>query len=458
MNTRNLIIILLVCAAFQLSAQSKQDIALHIDAAAFKYDETTSYLEVYYSLPRAALRYERNDGQFFGSAIFQLVMQNANADMTPLTKVWRVPVSMADTAGIAEKMLIGKLGFSIEPGKYTISLTGYDERLPGKRDSVSMPFEVRNLAIRSPHFSDIELSTSIQKLAPDSTNIFYKNTLEVIPNPPLLFGKSLPSLMYYVELYNGNLEKHILKTEVITSYGKTVLSRSQRKSGTTTARVEVGSVDVSALPTGSYTFIINYGDTTGGVLTSHSKQFFLYNPDIQMDVAAAQRVASSIAMEFVAMGENELDEHFAVAKYIASSDEKKLWSSLSGAEAKKKFITKFWNDRDPDLVTPRNELYEVFQQRVRNANEQFRTSYRAGWKTDRGRVYIVYGPPDYVQRSSGDSDTKPHETWTYDNIEGQGTADFIFMDPGGFNNYELIHSTHRNELSNPDWERQLHTR
>jgi GWxTD domain-containing protein len=254
------------------------------------------------------------------------------------------------------------------------------------------------------------------------------------------------------------LDKYVVRAEVITSYGKTALSRSQRKSGTSAARVEVGSLDVSALPTGSYTFIVNYCDTSGTVLASQSKQFFVYNPDVQMDVAGAQTVASAIAMEFAAMGEQELAERFAVASYIASGDEKRLWGSLQGPESKKKFLTNFWSDRDPDPMTPRNEMYEAFMQRVANANDQFRTAYREGWKTDRGRVYIIYGSPDMVERNNGDSDTKPHETWTYDNIPGHGTADFIFMDPGGFNNYQLIHSTHRNELSNPDWQRQLNTR
>jgi GWxTD domain-containing protein len=458
MPTRTTIIFSFLFGASRLLAQNGQGMMLHLDAAAFKYDESKSYVECYYSLPRAALSYERTDGQFSGSALFQLVIQNANPEKSPLSKVWRVPVQMTDTAGIAEKMLIGKLGFSLEPGKYTVALTGYDERNPAKRDSVSLLYEVRGLSARSPHFSDIELSSSVRKVAPDSGNIFYKNTLEVIPNPPLLFGKSLPSLMYYLELYNADLDRYILKTDVITSYGKTAISRSQRKNGSSSARVEVGSLDLSALPTGSYTFIASYCDTTGKVAASQSKQFFVYNPDVEMDVAAARQVASTIAMEFAAMPEDELEEHFSMAKYIAGSDERKLWSALQGAEARKKFLTKFWSDRDPDAATPRNELYEVFMQRVQNANEQFRTAYNKGWKTDRGRVYIVYGPPDMVQRNNGDAETKPHETWTYDNIPGQGTADFVFMDPGGFNNYQLIHSTHRNEMSNPDWERQLKTR
>jgi hypothetical protein len=67
----------------------------------------------------------------------------------------------------------------------------------------------------------------------------------------------------------------------------------------------------------------------------------------------------------------------------------------------------------------------------------------------------MYGPPDYIERFSSESDMKPHEIWRYDYIEGG--VEFVFVDKGGFNNYELVHSTKRNEVNNPDWERSAGT-
>jgi GWxTD domain-containing protein len=167
-------------------------------------------------------------------------------------------------------------------------------------------------------------------------------------------------------------------------------------------------------------------------------------------------VADLIASEFTAMGEDELNENFSMAMYIATKPEKDIWGSLSGSEPKRKFLTKFWRDRDDDQSTPFNEYYAEYKQRVMFCNEQFRTAFRTGWRSDRGRVYILYGAPDYVERKSSESDMKPHEIWRYDYIEGG--VDFVFVDRSGFNNYELVHSTKRNEIMNQDWERDASTR
>jgi GWxTD domain-containing protein len=430
---------------------------MHMDFASFRYDESTVYLELYYAFPRSALRYLRDADGYGANVLMHSIVGLADGTGDPASKLWRVPVRVADTAGLDTRLLIGKVAFLLPPGKYLVSLFARDEGPDGGRDSVAVPFEVRPIPQRGPAFSDIELCTSIGRIAPDSSNIFYKNTLEVIPNPTLQYGIGLPELPYYAELYNSDRDPYLLRADVVSSYGKTVTGRTMRKSGSASSRVEFGSIPVGAIPSGTYTLVLNYCDSTGAVVTSMSKNFFLYNPDVPFDTAAARATASSIALEFAAMGEEGLDEHFEVARYIAAREERSLWSSLGGAEAKKKFLTSFWANRDTDPSTPRNEFFEAFQQRTTIANEQFRTPSRPGWKSDRGRVYIIYGKPDEVRRNVNTSDTKPTEVWIYDNLPGQGTAEFVFIDQGGFNDYVLVHSTHRNELSNPRWEKDSST-
>jgi GWxTD domain-containing protein len=445
--------------ALFLTAFGQQRAALrtHVDFASFRYDEQKNYVELYYAFPRAALAYIKTEQGFSASVLMRAIIESEGAGNEPVSKLWRVPVTMSDTAGINDKMLIGKVYFSLAPGRYSFSLITRDENDPSRADSVVVQREIRALSKRATDFSDLEMCMSIRQTKPDSSNIFYKNTLEVIPNPMLVYGKTLPTLLYYSELYNVDLEKSVIRTDIVSSFGKTMLTHAQLKSGIVPSRVEIGSVNIGALPTGVYTLVLSYADTAGVVRTSGSKTFYVFNPDVAMDTTSAVDIASTIALEFVAMPENELDEHFAVAGYIATSEERRLWSELRGSEAKKKFLTKFWTDRDPDPNTRGNELYETYQRRMSLANRQFRTPHRPGWKTDRGRVYIIYGPPDYVERNNGQSDTKPYEKWTYDAIEGQGTAEFVFIDKGGFNDLELVHSTHRNELSNPNWEGQIKT-
>jgi hypothetical protein len=77
---------------------------------------------------------------------------------------------------------------------------------------------------------------------------------------------------------------------------------------------------------------------------------------------------------------------------------------------------------------------------------------REGYRTDRGRVYIVYGPPDDIERHPNESDTKPYEIWTYNSI--QGGVEFDFLQKVQGSDYELVNSTVRSELHDDTWMQQ----
>ncbi len=447
---------MIASTAAALQAQQSAALRMDIDMASFRFGGDTSFVELYYAFPRSALTFDFDGAIYKGAGLMHAIIRSQDRDEDPVLKAWRVPVQLKDTANLEQRTLIGRVNFLLKPGRYKIAVIGRDEAHPAVTDSVEINYEVRPFVQKSPQFSDIEVASSIERAEEDPTNIFYKNTLEVIPNPALLYGKQLPNVLYYAELYNGDLEHYLVRSEIVSSYGKTMLSTAKRRSGKHVSRVEVGSLNTSTLSSGVYTLILSYGDTTGQMKLSQSKSFYVFNPDIPLDTAAAVAVADLIAAEFTAMSEAELDDQFLMAVYICTKDERSIWKSLSGSEPKRKFLTKFWRDRDTDLSTPNNELYEEYKTRINTANELYRTPYRKGWKSDRGRVYILYGAPDYVERRSNEADMKPHEIWRYDNIEGG--VDFVFVDRGGFSDYELVHSTKRNEISNEDWERNASTR
>jgi hypothetical protein len=79
---------------------------------------------------------------------------------------------------------------------------------------------------------------------------------------------------------------------------------------------------------------------------------------------------------------------------------------------------------------------------------------RNGWHTDRGRIYILYGEPDEVERFPNSDNVKPYEIWHYHQIES-GVM-FIFVDRTGSEDYTLVHSTKRGEVQDSNWEQYLH--
>ena len=103
-----------------------------------------------------------------------------------------------------------------------------------------------------------------------------------------------------------------------------------------------------------------------------------------------------------------------IAQYIATKQEKEIYKSLTTSEERVRFIDTFWAKRDPTPETPENEYKLEHYRRLAYANTFF-SAGRPGWRTDRGRIYILLGPPSQV-----DSDPMgrlahqfPTEVWTY---------------------------------------------
>jgi GWxTD domain-containing protein len=132
-----------------------------------------------------------------------------------------------------------------------------------------------------------------------------------------------------------------------------------------------------------------------------------------------------------------LDEDVA---YIITDEERAAFRQLSNDEERDNFIEAFWQRRDPTPDTEENEYKEEHYQRIAYANEHFAAGV-PGWRTDRGRMYIVFGKPDEIEshpsggtyerpmdEGGGETSTYPFETWRYRYIEGIGQeiiAEFV---------------------------------
>jgi GWxTD domain-containing protein len=104
--------------------------------------------------------------------------------------------------------------------------------------------------------------------------------------------------------------------------------------------------------------------------------------------------------------------------YIITDEERATFRSLDSDAEREHFIEQFWLRRDPTPGTVENEFKEEHYRRIAYSNENFYDDKLPGWKTDRGRVYITYGPPD--EKESHPSATPPNELWRYRYIEGVG--------------------------------------
>ena len=136
--------------------------------------------------------------------------------------------------------------------------------------------------------------------------------------------------------------------------------------------------------------------------------------------------------------------------YIITGEEKDVFKKLANDEEREQFIEQFWLRRDPDPESGDNEYKEEHYRRIAYTNEHFASGI-PGWKTDRGRLYIMYGPPDEIEahptgghynrpleEGGGSTSTYPFEKWRYRYIEGVGqNLEIEFVDPTMTGEYRL---------------------
>jgi len=135
---------------------------------------------------------------------------------------------------------------------------------------------------------------------------------------------------------------------------------------------------------------------------------------------------------------NQLSYHKRLLEPLKSyvpEKELKLLESKSDQELEQWFY-QYWMDRDPTPETERNELMYEFYRRINFVNSHFGINEveKASWDTDRGRIYLKYGPPKNIDRHDNDLNRPPFEIWYYAAIDRK----FIFEDRSGKGNYELI--------------------
>ena len=131
------------------------------------------------------------------------------------------------------------------------------------------------------------------------------------------------------------------------------------------------------------------------------------------------------------MDEENLDKAVEQLQYIGSGA---IYDSLTSAttiEQKQHWFGQFWNTNYPSNDSLQNPIKEEFYRRIRYSNRAFGSGFE-GWKTDRGRTYIVYGPPDEIDRRTNER-MWHYEIWAYTSLRKQ----FIFVDEYGTGNYRL---------------------
>lgn len=296
------------------------------------------------------------------------------------------------------------LNFDLEPDKYKLAISITDLETKVKR-TIESEFELEDFADEKFALSDIAMVRNVEI---DSIGIksFHPDVADFI------FDLS-NTLFAYFEIYSRQDKSETFEISfVIKDSEKDEIFESnykRRKDGPRT--MEVFQIPTNKLSQGIYSIELKVKE---GRSNAEMKKNF--------------------AVRWINMPSSISDIDLAIKqmKYIAR---KKDYEKIKNADQGERLeaFQRYWKKFDPTPGTIANEAMDEYYSRVEMANQRF-TGFRDGWKTDMGMIYIIFGPPNDVERHPFDSGYKPYEIWYYHTIN----REFTFMDEAGFGEYRLI--------------------
>lgn len=416
-------------------------------------DSSHTMLEVYYGVSSKTLKYIPGTSSGSTTAAVEFTLQATQKGVPTAVELWRFTTTK-NASDTADDFLTGVHDVILPPGQYEMTITSVDTNDRSKVDSQNASMKIYNFSQPYIMLSSVELGNSLRYTSGQEKSSFIKNGIEVVPNVLGYYDDKNLKLTYYAEVYN--LLKSVpgesfrIETMILDDASNVLYDHTSVKPKNANSIVLAETLPVESLTSGKYRLVLRAftaaDRATKGDSTFSYKDFYINNSALPplADPYNASDVGSS---DFAGKTENALDTLFQQFSYIASTKEKEEYKKLTGADAKAEYLFQFWKIRNDGQGQYTLKSYYAALDYV---NNQFKTMFKPGWKSDRGRVYLQYGPPSIIDNSHlFTTDTKPYLIWEYDEIEGG--VQFVFVDIAGFGDFKLVHSTERTEIHDANW-------
>lgn len=445
-----------------LSWAQSENVNFFVDIWRFHSTFTdTPRAQVYLALDGTSVRYEKgNDNLFRPSTTGKLELFRLQGNDTNRVYLANLSFKFPENQGLRDTtqeskkvtlLNIEELGFI--PGTYLLIAEVSDQlNLKSNRTQVLKEFHIETQPRNEFGCSDIKwVSQNTRK----GRTINRSDLLPMVTND---FFANEDTLRFYQEFYflNTMLEDRFFIRSVLYQ-GEQRIPTTQTSERNKIARnfnAHWETLYIGKLPSNSYFLQVEILNKTGKPVYSYRKKFYVYNSRVESDFKAV--VAGGYGTEiFNQYTEDTLDYFIQTLMFKATDQEMNFARVLETYEQKKNFIYSFFDKRkkrDQKIIA----MWKGHLAVLDYVNENFDSSLRPGWQTDRGRVFIQYGIPNDVDRYPAESSVVPYEIWSYNRIGAQSNLQFVFYDPDlATNEYPLLHSNKYGELNNPRWQSML---
>lgn len=449
-------ILIVVLTSFTLIGQN---VKASLTAKQYLYQDTLTLVDLYFNISTDQLRLKEEGGFDYLNVGVNVLVKDTFDTMVYEHKINLKP-KLSD---LFSNYILSRKQIVLKPGSYSLTIELSDENSKISPRKNTFNYIVDNK--KELHFSDVfcfENGTPAEK-----EHSLHKNGMALFPkfqNGDYLFNIEDTLLNYYVELYDIKSEEPIFMEVFIrekTSSMGIKSTYSVREIKPINKKVIVKSINLSELSSGNYEFIIS-------IFTESKKQLALNRMFFQKISLAKKKekidrkeeirnlYKKTLLEKYNLNDIHRLNQIIAAMALTESKQERRPFYNVidnKDIELKHNFFFNHWEEKN--RLHPQYAI-ENFINIFESVQRKFAFREEDGYQTDQGRVYIEYGKPDDIELKSVDNKSAPYEIWHYYKLDnGEGNVIFVFYENKSYGNFDLIHSSAIDELSNPQWEQIL---
>ncbi len=404
-------LILLALAIFIVTGNSSySNDNFFLDAVVFdSKDSTDGRIDVYIVVPNESLSFEKLGDRFIANIDILIELTDENKKVIDKQRIERTVQSYTyeESQGINGEFNKYFFRFPVSSGNYNVEAKLTDE-LSNKK-------YLRNREVTVIEFDKFDFSLSGILLVSQIEEV--DSRYNITPYISDNIGNLDDNFFAFFEIYNKYESRNVLLQYKLLK-GEETIAEGDTKAVDTKIGVSqqflIVNLDKLNL-SGEYTLQVVAYKQNGGDLET---------------IAITQRSIKH-RQDLYSFATDNIENAIKMLRYVANDETIDKLESIKDKEEKKEKFRMFWKELDPTPNTSFNEAMNEYYQRIKYANEQFK-SYSDGWLTDMGMVFVVMGPPMSVEKQSSFGNNIEYRVWSYGS-----NRTFLFADRNGFGNFRL---------------------
>ncbi len=471
--------ILLLALGMIISLSSYASLQVNFDYKTFLIPNEGPYIETHLNFIGGTMNYTRNTEGFLEANIEALIVFK---NLDEIIAYEKINLKSPETMDSLFVDFLDIRRFSLKPGSYNLELVITD--LNQENPAELLHEEI----IEIPEYSLLNISDVIliSGWGPtEEDNDLSRSGFDILPRVSNVYSKENEQLAFYTEVYHTDKffdegKEFIISTSIESAYLSTVVEESVnfKKFSPNTVIPLIQTKLIDGLPEGVYNLTIEIRDRENIVQSSKRIEFIktstkLVKPnkesldnfaqylseindekELYNYILSLEPIADTYDLRTI---RNTISEEEGQANYFDTSNSKEKDSDNTGDDEysnetlnnMQNFMYRFWAEKNPE--GPKAAWLE-YKDRVDAVNEDFGTTLKQGFQTDRGRIYLEYGSPNTRVIRKFDTGANPYEIWHYYQAKEFSNKRFVFMDTDQIlNDYTLIHSDMVGEVRNANW-------